>query len=162
MAKNTTAWRNRILEHGQESPDQLLANPKNWRIHPTNQQKALAGVLREVGWVQEVIVNKRTGFVVDGHLRVALAIGERQPMVPVKYVDLDEAEEAKILATFDPIAALAGADKEQLDALLREVDTGEAAVSDLLAGLADAGSCGRSDGTGCCAGTARTPRTWRG
>lgn len=28
--------------------------------------------LREVGWVQEVIVNKVTGLIVDGHLRVTL------------------------------------------------------------------------------------------
>src|SRR5690348_10145058 len=80
-------WRNRIVGHGEEDPEQLLANPNNWRIHPKSQQDALKGVLSEVGWVQDVIVNKRTGFVVDGHARVALAIsaGER---VPVVYVDL--------------------------------------------------------------------------
>jgi hypothetical protein len=39
----TTAWRNRIIGSGQEAPDQLLANPANWRIHPKAQQDALAG-----------------------------------------------------------------------------------------------------------------------
>jgi len=40
--------------------------------------------------------------VVDGHARVALAIkaGEK---VPVVYVELDEREEAVILATLDPV-----------------------------------------------------------
>ena len=67
-------WRNRIVGQGEEAPDQLLANPRNWRIHPKAQQDALVSVLDQVGWVQEIIVNQRTGYVVDGHLRVSLAI----------------------------------------------------------------------------------------
>jgi hypothetical protein len=38
-----TSWRNRISGAGEEAPDQLLANPANWRIHPKAQQDALAG-----------------------------------------------------------------------------------------------------------------------
>ena len=78
----------------------------------------MAGVLAEVGWVQDIIVNKRTGFVVDGHARVALAIsaGER---VPVVYVDLSENEEALILATLDPLSAMAVTDEDLLAGLGR-------------------------------------------
>ncbi len=65
------AWRNRMVGSGQEAPDQLLANPGNWRLHPKNQQAALAGALDTVGRVQQVMINQRTGFVVDGHARVA-------------------------------------------------------------------------------------------
>lgn len=83
-----SVWRNRIVGEGEPAPDQLLANPANWRIHPANQQDALSGVLAEVGWVTRVIVNRATGFVVDGHARVALAISSNQPSVPVTYVDL--------------------------------------------------------------------------
>ena len=43
-------WRNRITGSGEEAPDQLLANPANWRIHPKAQQDALAGALDAVGW----------------------------------------------------------------------------------------------------------------
>jgi DNA modification methylase len=131
-------WRNRIIGYGEESPGQLLANPRNFRVHPKAQQEALLGVMREVGVVDDVIINQQTGFVVDGHLRVALAISEKQPTVPVKYVDLTEAEESLILATFDPIAAMAATDKTQLDALLRDVSTGDAAVQAMLAELAKA------------------------
>jgi DNA modification methylase len=131
-------WRNRIIGHGEEAPDQLLANPRNFRIHPKGQQDALLGVMREVGIVDDVIVNKATGFVVDGHLRVALAISERQPTIPVKYVDLTEQEETLILATFDPISAMAASDKGQLDVLLRDVQSGEAAVQAMLGELAKA------------------------
>lgn len=60
MAKASSQWRNRIVGYGAESPDQLLGNPKNMRIHPKRQQDALAGSLDEVGVVQGVIINKRT------------------------------------------------------------------------------------------------------
>ncbi len=129
-------WRNRIVGYGEEAPDQLVANPRNWRIHPTGQQEALLGVLREVGIVQDVLVNRASGFVVDGHLRVMLALREGQATIPVKYVELTPEEEALVLATFDPLAALAGMDKEQLAALLQEVETGDAAVQQLLNDLA--------------------------
>lgn len=137
MGKSKEAWRNRIVGHGQESPEQLLANPANWRVHPKSQQDALAGVLNEVGWVQDIIVNQQTGHVVDGHLRVSLAISKREPSVPVVYVDLDPAEEALVLATLDPLSAMAATDKEQLDSLLREVQSGEAGVQAMLAELAE-------------------------
>ena len=101
-------WRNRITGSGEEAPDQLLANPANWRIHPKAQQDALAGALDAVGWVQQVLVNRRTGFVVDGHARVALALSRGEPTIPVLYVDLDPGEEALVLATLDPIGAMAG------------------------------------------------------
>jgi len=109
VATKTTAsataptWRNRITGSGEEASDQLLANPANWRIHPKAQQDALAGALDQVGWVQQVMVNRRTGFVVDGHARVALALRRGEPTVPVLYVDLDANEEALVLATLDPI-----------------------------------------------------------
>lgn len=128
-------WQNRIVGHGEERPDQLLANPRNWRIHPKQQQDALSGVLSEVGLVQSVIVNKHTGYVVDGHLRVSLAMREGQPTIPVVYVELSEEEEALILATLDPLSALAGTDQEKLDELLHEVTTCSPAVAAMLAEL---------------------------
>lgn len=134
--KKATAFRNRIVGHGEEAPDQLLANPANWRIHPQAQQDALAAVLGKVGWVSDVIVNQRTGHVVDGHLRVALAITNNEPSVPVKYVDLAPDEEALILATLDPLAAMAATDKDQLDALLRSLPDQDAAVRSLLDSIA--------------------------
>lgn len=145
-----TTWRNRIIGEGEEAPDQLLANPKNARRHPQGQQAALADVLAEVGVVQRVIVNKRTGYVVDGHARIALALRQGQPTIPVLYVDLDEREEALVLATLDPIGAMAAYDSEALDALLRDVNTGSAALQEMLDGLAtDAGlyGLGQADGS---------------
>ena len=133
-------WQNRIVGHGEEDPAQLLANPRNFRIHPKTQQDAVAGVLEEVGWVQSVIVNRTTGHLIDGHLRVSIALRDDEPTIPVVYVDLSEDEEALILATLDPLAALAGTDRQKLEELLSEVGTGSADVQSLLAGMArDAG-----------------------
>ena len=116
-------YKNRIIGSGEESLDNILFNPRNWRIHPLSQQDALKGVLEEVGWVQEVIINKRTGHLVDGHLRCQLAAREGAKTIPVKYVDLSEDEEALVLATLDPIAAMAATDKQKLDELFAGIES---------------------------------------
>jgi hypothetical protein len=121
-------WNSRIVGEGSEAPDQLLANPDNWRIHPDFQQKALQGVLDEVGWVQRIIVNEATGHVVDGHLRVMLAMQNDEPLVPVLYVNLTPAEEKKILLSLDPISALAAHDELQVHRLQMEVETDSEAL----------------------------------
>jgi hypothetical protein len=110
-------WQNRIVGEGEEAPDQLLAHPDNFRIHPAHQQDVLSAVLNKVGIVQRVIVNKRTGRMLDGHLRVQMAISEDVPLVPVTYVDLSEHEEALVLATYDAISALAVTDDAKLEEL---------------------------------------------
>lgn len=112
---------------------EFLANPLNWRIHPQFQQEALSGALNEIGWIDEVTVNRRTGRVVDGHLRVTLALrqGEQTP-VPYREIDLSEEEEALALATKDPIAALAVTDAQQYAALIDGVSSGEAALQQLV------------------------------
>lgn len=133
----TQSWQNRITRYGEASPDQLLAHPLNFRTHPKHQQDALSGVLHDVGVVQNIIVNERTGHVVDGHLRISLALRDKQPTVPVTYVDLSEAEEALILATLDPISALADADSDKLRQLLEDVSTGDAALMQMLSDLAE-------------------------
>lgn len=133
----SVSWRNRITGHAEVDPRTLEANPKNWRRHPQPQADALAGVLGDVGWVQSVIVNQASGRIVDGHLRVAEAVKRGQASVPVVYVELSEAEEAEILATLDPLAAMAEADAVALDELLRDVVTEDAAVTAMLAALAE-------------------------
>ena len=141
-------WKNRIVATGEESPDQLLANPANWRVHPKAQQDALASVLDEVGWVQRVIVNKTTSHVVDGHLRVALALSREEPTIPVSYVELSAAEEQMVLATFDPLAAMAATDKNKLAELLRQAEIHDAGLREALndtAGIIEEPTSGNTD-----------------
>ena len=132
-----TEYKNRIIGSGEEPLDQILFNPRNWRVHPLNQQNALKGVLEEVGWVQEVIINQRTGHLVDGHLRCQLAAREGAKTIPVKYVDLSEEEEALVLSTLDPIAAMATTDKQKLDELFASIETENADVLKMLDDIAE-------------------------
>ncbi|MBF6604222.1 MAG: DNA modification methylase [Chloroflexi bacterium] len=127
-----SAWRNRIVGTGEEAPDQLVANPANWRTHPAAQRNALRGSLDTVGWVQQCIVNQRTGFVVDGHARIEEALSRGEPTVPVLYVDLSPEEEALVLASLDPIGAMADRDGARLAALLAGVTVTDAGLAALL------------------------------
>lgn len=131
-----TDWNNRITGHGEADPEQLMANPLNWRIHPSFQQKAVQEVIEDVGWVSDVLVNENTGNIIDGHLRVMIAMKNNQPTVPVRYTDLTEEEERKILATLDPLAELAVTDQVKLDELLQDIgEIGDGSLNDLLASL---------------------------
>ncbi len=129
-------WRSRIVGSGSEDPGQLLANPRNWRRHPTEQRAALRGSLDTVGWVAQVIVNTTTGHLIDGHARVEEALTRGEPTVPVLYVELSEQEEALVLATLDPIAAMAVAEQSVLDELLASLSVDDAGLAALLADLA--------------------------
>lgn len=122
-----THWRNRIVGYGEEDADQLVAHPLNWRIHPRNQQALIADILDEVGFVAEVMVNRRTGRVVDGHMRVMVAM-ERGEKVPVRYIDVSEEEEEKILATFDPVGALAFRDDNNYQDIMSRISAEEEAL----------------------------------
>jgi hypothetical protein len=130
-------WRNRITGHAEVAPASLLPNPANWRRHPVRQQRALAGALGEVGWVAQVMVNRTSGHLVDGHLRLELALARGEPTVPVAYVELSEAEERLVLASLDPLAAMADTDRDALALLLAEVTPSDRALTRMLAELAD-------------------------
>jgi hypothetical protein len=132
-----TTWRNRIVGEGTEQPDQLLANPQNWRVHPRFQQDVLSATLDQVGWIQRVIVNRSTGFIVDGHLRVTLAMRHGESEIPVEYVELTPDEEALVLATLDPIAGLAVADDAKLRELMAEIENDDAAIQAMIAQMAE-------------------------
>lgn len=126
-------WVNRIVGYDNVPPDQLLANPSNFRLHPKRQQDALTGSLNELGWLQDIIVNRVTDHVLDGHLRVQLALRNGEATVPVKYIELSESEEKLALAVFDPITYMAETDTNLLDDLLNDVSTGEEALQELIA-----------------------------
>ena len=154
-----SAWQNRIVGYGEEAVEAFLANEKNWRVHPKPQQDALLGSLSAVGIVANVLVNKRTSdqwpdgdrnveTLIDGHLRVTLALREGHPTLPVTYVDLTPEEEVLVLATLDPLSAMATADREKLDLLLHEVRTDDPALQVMLSDLAERENLYFGDETG--------------
>src|SRR5262245_10304908 len=122
------------------SPAELAENPNNWRTHPATQLAALSDVIAEVGWTGACLFNERTQRLIDGHLRKKIGIVQGTEKIPVLIGNWTEEQEAKILATLDPIGAMAQADSAKLESLLREVSTGSDALQQLLADLAlDAG-----------------------
>lgn len=129
------SWKNRIVDERDVPPGDLVPNPQNWRRHPNYQLNALQAVLDEVGWVQRVIVNETTGRLIDGHARVAQSIAQNEPLVPVIYVRLSEDEENLVLATLDPISALAQSDIEAQRELIDSVETENESLINLIASM---------------------------
>ena len=128
--------RDRIVEFTRIKASDLTPHPQNWRKHPKAQQDAMSGILKEVGYVDAIMVRKHEGGyqIIDGHLRAETTPNTN---VPVLVVDLDDAETALVLATFDPLAAMAEASAEHLDALLQQVNTTDAALQAMLADVAN-------------------------
>jgi DNA modification methylase len=131
--------RDRIKDFRRVPASEILPNPKNWRTHPQAQQDALRGVLAEVGIADALLVRETPAGLqlIDGHLRADTAPDAEWPCL---VLDVDDAEADKLLATVDPLAAMAETDSAKLDELLREIDTGSEALQEMLADLAkDAG-----------------------
>jgi len=125
-------FNNRVKELRMVKASELQAHPKNWRKHPESQLKALRGLLSEVGFAGAELARELedgTLQLIDGHARASVAGDEE---VPVLVLDVDEAEAAKILATYDPIGGMANANKETLAVLLSEIETDNDAIGELL------------------------------
>lgn len=136
-----SSYANRIIGLEYVDAADLLPHPANWRVHSEAQAGALRGVLAEVGIADALLAYRSVEFggqlvVIDGHLRRDAA-----PQTwPVLVLDVDDDEAMVILATHDPLAAMATADPAALEALLSIVQSGEAAVQTMLAEMAqDAG-----------------------
>ena len=127
--------RDRIKEFKRVKASEILPNPKNWRTHPKAQKEALKGLLAEIGFAGAVLARETDQglMLIDGHLRTETAADAE---IPVLILDVDENEADKILLTFDPISAMANADAVALDNLLREVQTSNEAVANMLTELA--------------------------
>jgi len=117
-------------------------NPLNFRTHPESQRAAFAGIETELGFygypdVYETAAG--TIRLIDGQLRKEHLLEKygNDATIEVNMTDFDEDEAKKALLTHDPISAMAEADKVLLDQLLREVDTGDEALQQMITDLAD-------------------------
>ena len=114
--------RDRIKELRRVPASQLRPNPKNWRTHPQEQADALRGVLAEVGIADACIAREMPDgslMLLDGHLRTETLSGE---LVPVLVLDVNEEEADKILATLDPLTAMADMNTAKLNDLINSLD----------------------------------------
>lgn len=147
------AWRSRIVRVGEAHPAELKRNAKNWREHPAAQRAAMTAALDALGWIQDVVVNLTTGNLLDGHLRVDLALERGEAVVPVKWVELTADEEERALAVMDPIGAMATANRGKLQELVDAQRSKAGALAGLLEGI------GKRHGL---ASRAKAPTTSRG
>lgn len=124
--------RDRIRELRRVPARQLRPNPLNWRTHPRRQREALQGLLAEIGYAGALLARELEDGsleLIDGHLRAETTPDED---VPVLVLDVDAAEARKLLACFDPLAALAGRDDAALAELTAGVETENAALREML------------------------------
>ena len=118
------------------APETLTDNPANWRTHPAEQMKPLDSVLSAVGWAGACLFNEATGRLIDGHARKKVAIERAEKEVPVLVGTWTPEQEKLILATLDPLAALATMDEAALRKLLEEIETDDPALNEMLERLA--------------------------
>ena len=126
--------RDRVKELRRVPASELRANPKNWRTHPPAQEAALKGVLAEIGFADAMIARETEDGLelIDGHLRREV-MGDQE--VPVLVLDVTEEEADKLLLTYDPLAAMAHADLDNLLALASLTQFESPAVFDMLEAL---------------------------
>lgn len=120
--------RDRIKEMRRVPGRELRANPLNFRKHPTQQRSALAGILQQIG-ISSALIARETpeGLeLIDGHLR-AEDYGDAE--WPVLVLDVTEAEARLLLATLDPLAALAEQDSEALKSLVAGMTAADATLA---------------------------------
>jgi ParB-like chromosome segregation protein Spo0J len=133
--------RDRIIELRRVPASQIHGAPWNWRTHPQAQKDALAASIEELGFFDPLdVYEAQDGRLVltDGHARRDL-IDERigpDTILPVIVTDFTEAEAKKANLVKDPLAAMAEVNSENLTQLLRSVETNDAALKEMLAGLA--------------------------
>lgn len=137
--------RDRVLRLDRVRAGDLIPNPKNWRTHPTAQKDALRGVLAEVGYADAVLARETPDglMLIDGHARAEIT---PDATIPVLVLDVTEEEADFVLATLDPLAAMAGKDEAALSALLADVEVENEAVRKMIEGLLGGGDGATKDG----------------
>ena len=123
--------RDRVVELRKVPASTIRPNPWNWRLHPQAQRDALAEVVEEIGFAGALIARETPEGLelVDGHLRQDMFGDE---LVPVLIVDMTEEEVRRLLATLDPIGAMAQTDVIALTALLDTLDVSGEATTAML------------------------------
>jgi hypothetical protein len=131
-------WRSRIVKYGKIRADQVVPHPLNPRKHPIKQRQTVQASFDALGQIAPIMINVRNNYLIDGEERtwLALAQGDATELDAV-WVDLTEDEHALALTIFDRITNMAYYDKDNLDDLMHQIDTDNAALQSLLSEMAE-------------------------
>jgi hypothetical protein len=123
--------KDRIKELRRIPAKELTANPKNWRRHPQWQRDGMQAIFEQVGYAGALIAYESAEglMLIDGHLRQEMTPDEE---VPVLILDVTEAEADILLASYDPLTAMASEDGQALTQLLDTIKADEPKVQALL------------------------------
>ena len=88
----------------QRDPAELVPADYNPRQIDNHQLEALKRSLDRWGFVEPVVMNKRTGRIVGGHQRVKAALALAVPEVPTVWVDIDEEGEKALNIALNQIS----------------------------------------------------------
>ena len=110
----------------------LTENPLNWRRHSQEQLESIRELLQDpdVGWAGACLFNERTGRLIDGHARKQVV--DPATPVPVLVGNWSDEAEAKILATLDPVGAMASGDAAAYAKLIEQVQADGLWVRELI------------------------------
>lgn len=126
--------KNRVVEVRDVPAKELMQNPKNWRTHPESQREALGGLLATVGIAGTLTAwDSPEGLqLIDGHLRA-----DQDPDVvwPVAILDVTQEEADLLLASMDPLGAMAETSVTHLQELLEGITGDDDPGDDRLSGL---------------------------
>ena len=112
-------------------PTSLDENPLNWRKHPERQTDAIGASIKANGWADTLLFNENTQRLIDGHARRQVAIEEGIDSVPVLIGWWTEEQEKHLLATLDPLGAMAETDATALTGLTEMLQQEEDSLQEL-------------------------------
>lgn len=127
-------------------PHTITPNDRNWKHHTLPQRKALRAFMQELeaqrsepasAWVGALLYNKRTGRLLDGHMRLIEAIERSDDLVPTLVIDVDENTENLILRFLDQIGTMFNPDEKMVSLLDEVINVENQILFDLLAGSAE-------------------------
>ncbi|MCK5608239.1 site-specific DNA-methyltransferase [Candidatus Pacearchaeota archaeon] len=125
----------RIIDFQYVRAGDILPNPDNWRVHNKAQIDAYRAMVESIGYAGAQMVFKTDDgdlMMIDGHMRQT---EHPDQLLPTLITDLNAEEASNILATFDPISAMADANRIKLKNLhekLAELKTDTSAARDAV------------------------------
>lgn len=105
--------------------DYKLVSVEELRPHPQNPRVNELGTIRDSidanGFYGALVVNKPTGHILAGNHRYKAAVEQDIKVLPVIFVDVDEATALRIMSADNRTSDIGGYDEEKLVSLLDQI-----------------------------------------